>query len=409
MESFGTYDNAKEARVDRRMTPVPAPERKALLELVSDTDSAADKALIPVYRPQLSGREREFMLDCIESGWISSNGAYVKKFETELARVLDVGHAVSVCNGTAALHLALHCLDIGPGDEVIVPSFTYIASAAAISQTGATPVFCDSRADDWLMDVDRIEALITPRTAAILPVHLYGGVCDMPAIMAIAARHGLKVIEDCAECLGSTLDGRHPGTFGDAGTFSFFGNKTITTGEGGAVATSTPELAARLARVKNHGMSTTRRYWHDELGFNYRMTNIAAAIGCAQFERLGEILAAKRAIAARYRVLMADLPVQFQRLGETTVSSEWLVSFLLPPGARRDAVMAAMAERNIETRPVFHCAHRMPAYAGVFGGLSLPVAEDIAARGMSLPSYPELTMREQKRVVAALREALGIG
>jgi perosamine synthetase len=345
-------------------------------------EALGDTAQIPVYQPLLNGREREYVLDCVESGWVSSRGAYVGKFEAKLAQVLGVEHAISVCNGTAALHLALHCLGVGPGDEVIVPAFTYIASVATISQTGATPVFCESRADDWLIDVSKIEALITPRTRAIVPVHLFGGVCDMKAIMLIAKRHGLRVVEDCAECLGSTRDGLHPGTFGDIGTFS------------------------RLAKVKNHGMSTTLRYWHDENGFNYRMTNIAAAIGLAQFERLDEILAMKRDIAARYRELMAAMPVTFQALGETTLSSEWLVSLLLPAAANRDAVMEAMQELKVETRPVFYCAHHMPAYAEMARGLSLPVAEEISARGMSLPSFPGLTMRDQQRVVTALRQAL---
>jgi perosamine synthetase len=379
---------------------------EALGDEAMGDEALGDTAQIPVYQPLLNGREREYVLDCVESGWVSSRGAYVGKFEAKLAQVLGVEHAISVCNGTAALHLALHCLGVGPGDEVIVPAFTYIASVATISQTGATPVFCESRADDWLIDVSKIEALITPRTRAIVPVHLFGGVCDMKAIMLIAKRHGLRVVEDCAECLGSTRDGLHPGTFGDIGTFSFFGNKTITTGEGGAVCTGDAALAARLAKVKNHGMSTTLRYWHDENGFNYRMTNIAAAIGLAQFERLDEILAMKRDIAARYRELMAAMPVTFQALGETTLSSEWLVSLLLPAAANRDAVMEAMQVLKVETRPVFYCAHHMPAYAEMARGLSLPVAEEISARGMSLPSFPGLTMRDQQRVVTALRQAL---
>ena len=313
---------------------------------------------------------------------------------------------VCVCNGTVALHLAVHCLGIGPGDEVIVPTFTYIASVNAIAQTGATPVFAESRESDWLLDPTEIEPLITPRTKAILPVHLYGAVCDMPAIMAVARKHGLKVIEDCAESLGATLHGQHTGTFGDIGTFSFFGNKTITTGEGGAVITMDAGLSQRLRIVRGQGQSLTRRYWHEELGFNYRMTNIAAAIGCAQSERLTQILAQKQAIARRYRAHLFGLPVTFQRLDAGVSSNEWLVSILLPRGCDRERLMADMEAKYIETRPVFFCAHHMPMYERRNPPVRTPIADDIAARGISLPSYPTLSEADQQRVVGALSDAL---
>ena len=360
---------------------------------------------IPVYRPDLSGNERTYVLDCVESSWISSLGSYIERFEASLASVTGSEHAISLCNGTVALHLAIHCLDIGPGDEVIVPSFTYIASVNAIAQTGAKPVFVDSRASDWLIDPAKIEAAITSRTRAIMPVHLYGAICDMPAIMDIARRHDLKVIEDCAECLGASLDGMHPGTFGDVGTFSFFGNKTITTGEGGAVIAHDGALASRLRKVKGQGQSFTRRYWHEELGFNYRMTNIEAAIGLAQIERLPSILERKRALAGKYRKELSDLPVAFQTTASDVVSSEWLVSVLLPREADRDAVMERMARNGVETRPVFYCAHHMPMYDdGPEADLS--IAEDISKRGISLPSFPTLREDEVGRVIEALRKAL---
>jgi perosamine synthetase len=360
---------------------------------------------IPVYRPDLSGNERAYVLDCVESSWISSLGSYIERFEASLASITGAEHAISLCNGTVALHLAVHCLDIGPGDEVIVPSFTYIASVNAIAQTGAKPVFVDSKASDWLIDPAKIEDAITPRTRAIMPVHLYGAICDMPAIMVIARRHGLKVIEDCAECLGSSLDGVHPGTFGDVGTFSFFGNKTVTTGEGGAVIARDSALASRMRKVKGQGQSFTRRYWHEELGFNYRMTNIEAAIGLAQTERLPSILERKRAIARRYREALRNLPVAFQETASGVVSSEWLVSILLPREADRDTVMERMAVDGVETRPVFFCAHQMPMYDD---GLrpDLSIAEDISKRGISLPSFPTLSEGEIDRVIEALRTAL---
>lgn len=364
---------------------------------------AEPRAIIPVYRPDLSGNERRYVLECVDTSWISSIGAFIPRFERALADITGAGHAIAVCNGTVALHLSLHCLGLGPGDEVIVPTFTYIASVNTIAQTGATPVFADVRQSDWLLDPGEVERLITGRTKAILPVHLYGAVCDMPALRRIAAARGIRIVEDCAEALGARLGGRHPGVFGDVGTFSFFGNKTITTGEGGAVITNNDALASQLRQVKGQGQSPTRRYWHDVLGFNYRMTNIAAAIGVAQFERFKHIRDCKRAIAQRYRAALAGLPVTFQHPADGVESSDWLVSVLLPQGTDRDRVMANMQAAGVETRPVFYCAHTMPMYAK---GERLPVAETIAARGISLPSFPSLTEDEIARVVDALVTAL---
>lgn len=360
-------------------------------------------SIIPVYRPDLSGNERRYVLECVDTSWISSIGGFIPRFERALAEVTGARHAVAVCNGTVALHLALHCLGLGPGDEVIVPTFTYIASVNTIAQTGATPVFADVRQSDWLLDPDDVERRITPRTRAILPVHLYGAVCDMMALGRLAAHRNLRIIEDCAEALGARLNGRHSGLFGDAGTFSFFGNKTVTTGEGGAVITQDEALATRLRQVKGQGQSFTRRYWHEMLGFNYRMTNIAAAIGVAQLERFEEIKQRKRTITQRYLQLLDGLPVTFQRPVLGAERSEWLVSLLLPEGADRDRIMADMQAAGIETRPVFYCAHTMPMYAT---SQKLPVAEGIAGRGISLPSFPSLTEVEMNRVADSLGAAL---
>ena len=361
---------------------------------------------IPIYRPDLSGNERAYVVDCLDSTWISSIGPYVDRFEEALCRITGMEHAICVSNGTVALHLALHCLGIGPGDEVIVPTFTFIASVNAIVHTGATPVFAESRAHDWLMSPDKIERLITRRTKAILPVHLYGAMCDMPAIMAVARKHGIRVVEDCAESLGTTLDGRHAGAFGNAGTFSFFGNKTITTGEGGAVVTNDADLASRLRMVKGQGQSLERRYWHEVIGFNYRMTNIQAAIGLAQTERLPDILVRKRHIARQYRQLLAEVPVSFQKTDPNIQSSDWMVSLLLPASVDRDMAMKSMAEHGIDSRPVFYCAHHMPMYALRRATTVTPIAENISARGLSLPSYPALTDRDIARVAESLRGAI---
>lgn len=359
-----------------------------------------DLPFLPVYQPDLSGNERSYVLDAVASTWISSRGAYLDRFEAAFAQVVGTPHVSAVCNGTVALHLALHCLDLRPGDEVIVPSFTYIASVNTIHQAGAVPVFAEVSADDWLLDPDAVRAAITPRTRAIMPVHLYGAVCDMDRLAALAHAHGLAMVEDCAEALGSTWRGRHVGSWSDVATFSFFGNKTVTTGEGGMVIARDAAMLRKLQIAKGQGMDPERRYWHVAMGFNYRMTNVAAAIGLAQIERLDAILARKQAIARRYRNNLAKHPFTFQVQKPEVSNSEWLVSLLLPAGTDREAVMKRLALLRIETRPVFYCAHHMPHHARP--ELVLPVSEDIAARGISLPSYPNLTDAEVDRVCEAL-------
>jgi len=359
--------------------------------------------MIPVYVPDLSGNERRYVADAVETTWISSIGPYVDKFESALAETIGVKHAIAVSNGTVALHLALHCLDVGPGDEVIVPTFTYIASVNAIKQTGATPVLADVRREDWLLNPQEVERRITLRTKAVMPVHLYSGLCD-PEIEQIARTKGIPVVADCAEVLGSTMNGAHVGASADVATFSFFGNKTVTTGEGGAVTTNDDELGARMRKVKGQGQSLKKRYWHDELGFNYRMTNICAAIGTAQMERLNDILARKREIARLYRNCLSQVGVEFQPAKEGVETSEWLVTFLLPEGVERDSVMAELSKRGIDSRPVFYCAHQLRMYhAGHF----CPVAEEISRRGVSVPSYPALSDEQVRHVCDVLVDVIG--
>lgn len=372
---------------------------------LSKPQQADAPPFLPVYEPDLTGNERRYLLEAFDSSWISSRGAFLDRFEAAFGAVVGTPHVSAVSNGTVALHLALHCLDLAPGDEVIVPSFTYIASVNTIVQAGGVPVFADCTATDWLLDPEDVERRITPRTRAIMPVHLYGAVCDMDRLTAIAARHGSAIVEDCAEALGSTWRGRHVGTFSEVATFSFFGNKTVTTGEGGMVMARDAAMLRKLRIAKGQGMDPDRRYWHVAMGFNYRMTNLAAAIGLGQIERLQAILARKKAIAARYRANLAGRNFTFQQPRPEVDGSEWLVSLLLPPGTNRDAVMDRMARARIETRPVFYCAHHMPHHARP--ELRLPVSEDIAARGISLPSYPGLTDSDIDRVCEALVEAVG--
>lgn len=362
---------------------------------------------IPIYQPDLGPAERANVLACLDSTWISSKGEFLSRFEGDFARYTGAAFATGVCNGTVALHLALLALGIGPGDEVIVPTLTYIASANAVAYTGATPVFCDSEADTWQMAADDVSARITARTRAILPVHLYGGACDMAALCALAREHDLFVIEDCAEAIGTRIAGRHVGTFGDIATFSFFGNKTITTGEGGMVTTQDMTLLDRAVHFKGQGLAAHRQYWHDVIGYNYRMTNICAAIGVAQLERADDFLAGKRRVAARYRETLAGLPVTFQAAMPGTEHSHWMVALTLPEAAERDPLRDALEAAGIETRPVFFPIHTMPMYAQRFQ--SHPRAEHIARRGINLPSWPGLPDAAIDRIAGVIRRFLTAG
>lgn len=356
---------------------------------------------IPVYQPDLGGRELEYVTDCLRSTWISSKGTYIGRFEKEFSDFTETSFAASVSNGTVALHLALAALGIGPGDEVIVPTLTYVASANAVAYTGATPVFVDSEPDGWQIDVADVARKITPRTRAIMPVHLYGGACDMDPLMALAREHGLFVVEDCAEAIGTRYRGRHVGGFGTISTFSFFGNKTITTGEGGMVVTGDQTLYERAVHLKGQGLAAHRQYWHDVVGYNYRMTNICAAIGCAQMERMDIFLADKARVAEGYRLRLTDVPVTFQNVADDTRHSHWMVSFLCAHGDERDPLRAALEAEGVETRPVFYPVHTMPMYADRYE--SHPVAQDIARRGISVPSWPGLDDATLDRICDAIR------
>jgi len=347
---------------------------------------------IPIYRPDLSGNEKRYLRQCVDTGWISSKGEFVSRFERAFATYLGIPHCVSVCNGTAALQTALAALGIGPGDEVIVPTLTYIASANAVCAVGARPVFVDSLPDTWQMDPDDVRRKISERTRAIMAVHLYGGACQMDKLITLAREHRLFLLEDCAEAFGSTYDGAYAGTFGDIAAFSFYGNKTISTGEGGMVATSSPELHERAWKYKSQGVSRKREYWHESLGFNFRMTNLCAAIGLAQVERADWLLAEKRKIAVWYREHLEDTPVQMQTEPENVHHSYWLVSILCPQADSVGPMRDALATAGVETRPVFLPAHSMPIYTD--GQQRFPIAEDIAIRGLSLPSWPGLEEKD---------------
>jgi perosamine synthetase len=356
---------------------------------------------IPIYAPDIGHRERENVLECLDSSWISSKGRFISEFEQGFAAYIGAPFATATCNGTVALHLALVTLGIGPGDEVIVPTLTYVASANAVAYTGATPVFCDCEPGTWQMSTEDVRAKITPRTRAIMPVHLYGAPCDMEALLRVAREHDLFVIEDCAEAIGTRIGNRHVGTFGDIATFSFFGNKTITTGEGGMVVCNNQTLLERAVHLKGQGLASHRQYWHDVIGYNYRMTNICAAIGIAQLERADEFLARKAQIAARYRANLADLGITFQEEVPGTRHSHWMIAFLFSHAAGRDPLRNWLESRGIETRPVFYPIHTMPMYAQRFQ--AHPVSEDTARRGINVPSWPGLSDHDVDYICETVR------
>ncbi len=341
-----------------------------------------------VYRPTITGNEKKYVNECLDSTWISSKGRFVNEFEKEFAKYINVSYATSVCNGTVAIHLALVALGIGEGEEVIVPTFTYVASVNPVLQVNAKPVFVDSQEKSWQMCPKDLKAKITPKTRAIIVVHLYGQPCDMDEIMKIAKEHKLFVIEDCAEAIGSKYKGQHVGTFGDIGTFSFFGNKTITCGEGGMVVTNDITIHDRLTHFKGQGLAKYREYWHDTIGFNYRMTNIQAAIGMAQLEKVEIFLEKKQKIAKWYQEGLKDIPVDFHNKTGDVYHSYWMCSILVRKALIRDQLREHLAQLKIETRPTFYPVHTMPMYAIKY--LQHKTAEDLASRGINLPSYPDL-------------------
>lgn len=360
--------------------------------------------MIAIASPDLSGRESEYVADCMASTWISSAGRYIAEFEAAFAKVAGARHAIATNNGTTALHLALVAAGIGPGDEVIVPALTYIATANAVRYCGAEPVFADVEADTMNLDPADIEHRITARTKAVIPVHLYGHPADMTPIMEIAGRHGLTVIEDAAEAHASRIDGRPVGSIAPIGVFSFFGNKIVTTGEGGAVTTDDDELAARLRLLRGQGMDPQRRYWFPVVGFNYRMTNIAAAIGVAQIERIDALLAKRREVAAEYteRLTGVDgIVLPIERPNATRV--EWLYTVRLDgfTSDQRNTVIELLAADGIETRPVFYPLHLMPPYE-TSPLASFPVSEKVGAEGISLPTHTLLGPDDVATVCAAL-------
>ncbi len=362
--------------------------------------------LIPIAEPSITEHEIAYVLAAVKSGWVSSLGQYLADFEAAFARYIGTKYAVSTVNGTAGLHLALSALGIGPGDEVIVPDLTFVATANAVTYTGALPVFADIDAGTWCLDPMSVRERVSPRTKAIIPVHLYGHPADMDAVHAIAAEFSLRVVEDAAEAHGAEYKGRKVGGIGDLGVFSFYGNKIITTGEGGMLTTNDAALYERTRYLRDHAMSKEKRYWHTEIGYNYRMTNIQAALGLAQLERIDELLCKRSQILKWYRELLGSAhEISLNPSMPWAAPACWMVCALLGEGGavRRDRVCATLREKGVDTRPFFHPLSSLPMYGGSLGR---PRARDIASRGFNLPSSPSLSHEDVAYVANAVRESL---
>jgi perosamine synthetase len=387
--------------------------------------------MIPVNEPLLDGNEKQYLLECIETGWISSEGPFVKEFEQKFAARVGRKHGIAVCNGTAALDAAVEALGIGPGDEVIMPTFTIISCITQIIRSGATPILVDSDPLTWNMDVSQIEAKITPRTKAIMVVHIYGLPVDMDLVLDLVERYGLKLIEDAAELIGQTYRSRrtlspsslipqpstviaHPssalpcGSFGDISTFSFYPNKHITTGEGGMIVTDDDDLAETCRSLRNLCFQPQKRFVHERLGWNLRMTNLQAALGLAQLERLDEFVAKKRAMGARYTELLKDVEGLELMVEKTEYADAiyWVYGMVLKDDVPFDAeeAMKRLGASHIGTRPFFWPMHEQPVLRrrGLFAGESYPIAERVARRGFYIPSGLALTDEQMGRVAKAV-------
>jgi perosamine synthetase len=361
----------------------------------------------PVAEPEIGEEELRNVVEAVKSGWVSSKGKFIEEFEDSFAKYIGVRYGVATSNGTAALHLALAALHIGKGDEVIVPDLTFAATINVVIYVGAKPVIVDVNPDYWCMDPEKLEKAITPNTKAIIPVHLYGHPCDMDAIMEIASKHNLYVIEDAAEAHGAEYKGKRIGSFGHISCFSFYGNKIITTGEGGMCLTNDNELAERMKILRDHGMNPVKRYWHDVVGFNYRMTNLQAALGLAQLVKIERFIEKKREIAKIYAEELSSLEgVTLHPEMPWAKCVYWLYSILIDNRkvrVDRDELAEKLKENSIETRNFFYPLHEMPIYRK-YARLTYPVSSKISRQGLNLPSGVKLSEEDVKYIAQKIRE-----
>lgn len=360
--------------------------------------------------PVFNGNEKKYLLECIDTGWISSNGHFIEDFEREFSSFCGTKYALACSNGTVTLHLALIALGVGPGDEVIMPTLTYIATANAVRMCGAKAVFIDSDPYTWNMNPDKIEEVITPRTKCIIPVHLYGLSCDMTRIIDLAKRHNIYVLEDCAEAHGAKWKEKKVGSIGTIGSFSFFGNKIITCGEGGCVVTDDENLYKKMKLYRAQGVDPSqKRYWHVVSGYNYRMTNLQAAVGLGQLENIKWHLEQRRRVANIYKDIIKnelDDYVSIQKVDSPENHVYWMNSIILTEKVKkeRDVVMKEMEDNGIEMRPLFYPMHIMPPFEDK--SVSFPVAERLSSRGINLPTHAGMDEDKIEYVISCLKKII---
>jgi len=387
--------------------PGPDPEIKAHIATIPQFQPARPRPYIPVCEPTLGGREADYVLQAVQTNWISSAGSFIREFERQFASKCSARYGVACANGTVALHLALASLGLEPGDEVILPTFTMIATINAVTYCGATPVLVDSEPCTWNLDLEQVKAKITSKTKAILLVHTYGHPVDMDSLIAIAAPYGITVLEDAAEAHGARYKGRPVGGLGEAACFSFYGNKIITTGEGGMVTTNNRRLAELAWNLRDHAFSHERHFWHKFVGYNYRMTNLQAAIGLAQTERLEDYVAMRRRNAALYTARLKDVPgITTPPEADWAENVFWMYGILVDEvayGMNRDQLRRVLADHGIETRTFFIPMHCQPVYWEMFKGQRFPVAEELCSRGFYLPSSSSLSPVEIDYITDVIR------
>lgn len=400
--AFGYVTDSYESlqkMIDHRIKIIPLVNEQMEVE---DYFEYKQDIYFPVAIPNLNGNEFKYLTDAFMSTWISSSGKYITRFENKFSSYSDCSHGVAVSNGTVAIHLALVALGIGEGDEVIVPDLTFAATINTVLHANATPVIVDVEENSWCIDPKEIEKAITPKTKAIIPVHIYGQACDMDAIMKIAKKYNLKVIEDCAEAHGAIYDGQKVGSFGDIGCFSFYGNKVITTGEGGMCVTNSLELDEKMRVLRDHGMSKTKRYWHDMIGYNYRMTNLQAAIGLAQLERIEEIHKNRKMYEENYKKILDSKSFTFQQDIDNRTRITWLVSVLLDESIDREEYIKELKTKGIDARPFFYPLSDMEIYKQYCKN-ETPITHKLSKIGLNLPTYESLkSMGEIRNILRGL-------
>jgi perosamine synthetase len=358
---------------------------------------------IPIAEPEIGEEELRNVTEAVKSGWVSSKGPFIEEFENSFSKYIGTEYGIVTSNGTTALHLALVALGIGKGDKVLVPSLDFISVANAVTLTGAKPIFLDSHPDYWCIDPSKIVERIDKQTRAIIAVHLYGHPCDMDKIVKIAADHDLYLLEDCAEAHGAEYRNKKTGSFGIISCFSFYGNKIITTGEGGICLTDDRKLAEKMKILRDHGMNPDRKYWHDVIGFNYRMTNLQAALGVAQLRKIDHLIERKRTIARLYAEQLKELPsVTPAPQMPWAKNVYWLYSVLVKE-TLRNKLIDIFEKQGIEVRPFFYPSHILPPYKS---SLQLPVAEELSRKGINLPSGFNLSENHVRRITDLMKAVL---